>query len=132
MTKCFTNNLKSPSTQICPDLLELHLDVGASLCLMMYVQSLTLEGCFHIHLPNEERLSQLVLNMSLRRVPSSMICDITTTLEPIVIQYATYSSVIWKHLASSTYTLEMKHAYSLDFFKEGEIDVLYRFSGNSK
>ena len=33
--------------------------------------------------------SVLTLNLSLTRVPTSMICDITTSLEPIMVQFAT-------------------------------------------
>lgn len=41
--------LKPPSIQKCV-LPNIHFNVRASHCRMMYVQSLTLEGCFHIHL----------------------------------------------------------------------------------
>ena len=45
--------------------------------------------CFHIHLLKVEGFPVLNLNLSLLHVPVSMIRDITTTLEPIMVQYAT-------------------------------------------
>ena len=48
---------------------------------MMYVQSLTLEGCFHIHLLKVERFTVITENQILRGVPTIMICDITNSLE---------------------------------------------------
>lgn len=52
----------------------------------MYEQSLTLEDSFHIHLMGES-VSVLILNVILRRIPTSMMCDITTSLESTVVQY---------------------------------------------
>jgi len=48
---------------------------------MMYVQSLTLEGCFHIRLLEVESFSVLIENLILRGGPMSTICDIPTSLE---------------------------------------------------
>jgi len=48
---------------------------------MMYVQSFTLEGCFHIYLLKVESFSDLIENLIFRGGPTSMICDITTRLE---------------------------------------------------
>ena len=48
---------------------------------MMYVQSLTLEGCFHIQLLKVESFSVLTGNQILRGGPTRMIYDITTSLE---------------------------------------------------
>lgn len=41
-------------------------------CRMMYVKSLTLEGCFHIHLLKEESFSVLTFNKRLRCVRTSL------------------------------------------------------------
>ncbi len=54
---------------------------------MMYVWSLTLEDCFHIHLLKRESFSVLALNLSLTR---GLICN--------------YKSVMWKLEASSAHT----------------------------
>lgn len=54
----------------------------------MYVQSLTLVDSFHIHLLKES-VSVLTLNLILRCIPTSMMCDITTSSESIVVQYET-------------------------------------------
>lgn len=43
----------------------------------MYVQSLTPEGCFHIHLLKVESLSAIALNLTLRSVCKRVIRDIT-------------------------------------------------------
>lgn len=77
--------------------------VLASLCRMMHVQSLTLERCFHIHLLKGESLCSPFPNLSL---PMGMICDITTIFQPIMVQYSTYISVMWKLEASSAHTCE--------------------------
>ena len=47
----------------------------------MYVQSLKLEGCFHIHLLKVESFSELIENLIVRGGPTGMICDITNSLE---------------------------------------------------
>lgn len=44
----------------------------ASLCRMMFVQSLTLKGCFHVHLLKGENFSFLTLSLSLTCVCMSM------------------------------------------------------------
>ncbi len=72
-------------------LLLLHLDIWASLCQMMYVQSLTLEGCFYIHL--------------LERKSSSVLTSLTCQLKPIMVQYGTYTSLMCELGASSAHTL---------------------------
>ena len=72
---------------------------------MMYVQSLTPEDCFHIHLLKVESFSVLIENPFLKGGPTSMICDITTSLEPIVVQFATHTNVMWKREASSVQTV---------------------------
>ena len=59
----------------------LELDVWASLSRIMYVKSLKLEGCFHIHLLKVESFSALIEN-------TSMICEITTSFE-------VYCSPVW-------------------------------------
>ncbi len=43
-----------------------------SLCRMTCVQSLSLEGCFHIHLPKEEIFSVLTWNLSLTRTNAAL------------------------------------------------------------
>lgn len=86
-------------------LLLLHLDV--SLCSVMYVQSLILEGRFHFHLLNMERFSVLILDLSLRFGPTSTICVITTSFEPTVVQYETDTNVKWNLEASSVNKLRM-------------------------
>lgn len=47
----------------------------------------------------------LALNLSLRRVPTSVVCDISASLEPIVVQYVTCTSVMWNLKTSSAQTL---------------------------
>ena len=47
---------------------------------MIYVQSLTLEGCFHIHLLKVESFSVLIEKQILRGRPMGTICDITNSL----------------------------------------------------
>ena len=49
----------------------------------------------------------LTENLSLRCKPVSMICEITTRLEPVLVQCATYTSVMWKTEAFSAQTLRM-------------------------
>ena len=44
-------------------------------------------NCFYIHLPKVEHFSMLTLNLSLWGVPTSMICEITISLEPIESHY---------------------------------------------
>ena len=51
--------------------------------------------------------SSLFLNLILMRVPTSMIFDVTNSLEPIMVQYATYRSVMWKLEASGPHTLSV-------------------------
>ena len=46
-----------------------------------------------------------------------MIYDITTSLEPIVVQYAAYTSVMWKPEASSVHTLRMDNEQYLHVHK---------------
>ena len=72
-------SLKSPSTRKCFFFLFIQLYVWASLCRMMYVQSLTLEGCFHIHLLKVESFSELIENLILRGGTPKITCDITTS-----------------------------------------------------
>ena len=71
------------------------------------MQSLTLVGCFHIHLLKVESFSVLIENQILRSGPMSMICDIATVWKLIVVQYATYTSVMLKLETSSAQTLRM-------------------------
>lgn len=78
--------------------------------LNLTVQSLPLDGCFHISLLTEESFSVLFLNVSLKRVPTSMICYITTSLESIMVQYAAQTSVKLKLEASSTYTVNFQYS----------------------
>lgn len=50
----------------------------------MYVQSLSLEGCFHIYLLKDESFSVLTLKLSLRRGRAhaqARFCDILNCLE---------------------------------------------------
>ena len=54
------------------------------LCRMMYVQSLTVEGCFHIHLLTVDRkaeMSRSIENPILKRGLMSRICGIANSLE---------------------------------------------------
>ncbi len=55
--------------------LFLQLNVGASLYRMIYVQSLTLEGCFRIHLLQVESFHVLTENPILRDGPTHMITN---------------------------------------------------------
>ena len=48
---------------------------------MMYVQSLTLEGCLHIHLLKSGKLEVFIEITILRGGPTSVICDNTNILE---------------------------------------------------
>ena len=68
---------------------------------------MTLKGFLHVKPLKEESFSVLTLNLSLRRGPSSRICDITVNSEPVVVQYAAHTSVMWKPEASSAQTLRM-------------------------
>lgn len=75
----------------------------AWLCKMMYVQSLTLEGCFHTHLLKREGFSVLAFNLSLRRVLTSVHLHFMTSQlvwKAIRVQYATCTSVMCKLGAS--------------------------------
>lgn len=60
-----------------------------------------------MNLQKVERFSVSNLNLSLRRVFRSMICAITNHLEPIVVQDAAFTSVVWKLEASTAQTLTM-------------------------
>lgn len=51
---------------------------------------------FQMNLQKWESFSVLTEILSLMRVAMSMVCGITTTLEPVVVQYATSMSVMWK------------------------------------
>ncbi len=62
---------------------------------------------FHIHLPGGESFSALTLNLSLTPGRTRRIYDITTILEPIVVQYVTNTSVTRKLEASSVHTLSV-------------------------
>ena len=46
-----------------------------------------IEGCLHIRLLKVEGFSQLVENLISRGGPMSRICDIVSSLEPIMVQY---------------------------------------------
>ena len=61
--------------------LFLLLNVWALLYKMIYVQSLTLKGCFYIYLLKLESFSALVENPFLRGALTRMICDITNSLK---------------------------------------------------
>lgn len=68
-----------------------------SMCTVMHVWSLTPEGCFHFHLLKVESLSVITLNLSLTSVCTSKtgaICEVVADSEPILAQYATYTSMI--------------------------------------
>ena len=62
---------------------------------------------FDIHLLKVESVSVLSENLSLRSAPTSVICDTTTTSEPVVVQYSTFTSVMLKLEAFSSQTLRM-------------------------
>lgn len=51
--------------------------------------------------------STLTLNLNLRHGATRIICDITASIEPIIVQYSTYTGVIWKLESSSAQTLGM-------------------------
>lgn len=70
-------------------LLLLHLDV----CRMMYVPSLTLEDCFHIHWPKGENFSELT---SVLDINIFTFCDVTARWKPVIVQYSTYECMMWK------------------------------------
>lgn len=63
--------------------------------------------CFHVHLLKVESFSELIENLILRGGPTSMTCETTNSLEPILVQYSTYTSVMCKLEASSAHTLRM-------------------------
>lgn len=67
-------------------------------CLSFTVQSLTLEGCFHIHLLKVESFFVLIGTVSI-------VCDITANLESNVVQYVSSTCVMWKLETSSAQTL---------------------------
>ena len=50
-----------------------------------------------------KKLFLYTFNLSLRVEPVTIICDITTSLEPIAVQYSIYTSVTWKHPISLSY-----------------------------
>ena len=66
------------------------------------MQSLTLEGCFHIQLLKMEIFSVLIENLIFRGGLTSRICDIKVSLEANLVlifnlrQYSTYTSVMCK------------------------------------
>lgn len=74
----------SPSLKNVLCLLFFHFNVWASLCRMKYVQGLTLEGCFNIHV--QKRRKFLCANFE----SLGVICDITTG---IPLFYAVTSNV---------------------------------------
>ena len=82
---------------------------------MMYVQSLTLEGCFHIYLLKVESFSVLIENPILRGRPMSMICDITTSLEANLGPKFKLS-VMWKLEGSSAQTLRTDFSVKQESF----------------
>ena len=56
-------------------------------------------------------------SLSLKRVSTCMIRDITTSLEPITVQYSTYTSVMWKLEAFNEQTLRITETLQiLDFY----------------
>ncbi len=57
-------------------------------------------GCFHIYLLEEESFSVFTLNLSCTR-------RILLVLKPILVRYATYTSVMQKRETSSAQTLRM-------------------------
>lgn len=83
------------------------------------VCSLTLKCCFHMHLLKGEGFSELTLNLSLEDLYLwAGLCDTTTSLEPIKVQYASYTSAMWK-----PETFEVKSIcifIDLGFLNEGE------------
>ena len=66
-----------------------------------------------VHHCAEWRFSVLTLKFSLRRIHTSRICDITTNLEPIMVLYTSYTSVMWKLEGSSAHTLRTLILYIL-------------------
>ena len=50
---------------------------------------------------------KLTLNLNSRHGATRIICDITASIEPIIVQYSTYTGVIWKLESSSAQTLGM-------------------------
>lgn len=79
---CMKNSSQSslPSQNVFRFLL-LQSDVWAS-----DVQSLTLESCFHIDTAEGGKSFSVLISSLMRQITSS-ICDVTTSLEPIVVQY---------------------------------------------
>ena len=71
---------------------------------MMYMQSLILKGCFHVYLLKVESFSVIIEN-HLRGDRCAGFCDIANGL--ILVQYVTYTSVMWKLEASSAQTLRI-------------------------
>lgn len=68
---------------ICLSLSFLQLNVWATLCRMVYVQCLTQEGCFLVHLLQEDGFSLLTENLIMRGGAKSRFGDITNSLEAI-------------------------------------------------
>lgn len=68
---------------ICFSFSLLHFNVWAPLCRMVYVQSSTQEGCFLVHLLQEEGFSLLTENLIMRGGAESRFGDITTSTEAI-------------------------------------------------
>ena len=84
-------------------LLVTQLNVWTSVCRIMCVQSLTLEGCFHIHLlKGKESFSVLTSILSLRHVPTSL---------QIMVQYANYIKLSFLCLKNVSFRHVLKHVW---------------------
>lgn len=60
----------------------------------VYVQSLTLKGCFHVYLLKGETFSVVNLNVSLRSGPTSMIRDLITKALQFIRSYSLIEHVL--------------------------------------
>ena len=102
-----------------------------SLCRMMFVESLKLEGYFHIHLLKVEGFFVAIQILILKGGPSSIICDITTGLAPIMVKYSTKTSMRWKLPATVNIdwqlTLQWHRRHVVSITKTFEIKYIYRF-----
>ncbi len=72
----------------------------------MSVQSLTLQGCFHVHLLKVESFSALIEKPILMGGPTRFVTSLMVW-KPILDQYSTWKSVMWKLEASGEQTLRM-------------------------
>ena len=90
------------------------------------MQNLTIEDCFHIHPLRGESFSVLTLYLTLRHVPMSFICDITTHLKAnrgkiYNFPKSNLKCPVYIHLRESEiFCVQQLNLSSSAFFNEGE------------